>query len=149
MEVFLVSPASPKPLWILGVVCIAISVVVLLLGYVAYSSRHARVELGADHIRLSGDLWGRRIPLSNLQPSSARVVNLASTPELSPARRTMGTGLPGYATGWFRLKSGEKALLYLTQRERVVYLPTTEGYSILLSLEEPERFLESLKRTAT
>lgn len=36
-------------------------------------------------------------------------------------------------------------LIYLTDRRRVLYLPTTEDYSVLLSSEEPERLLEALK----
>ena len=60
----------------------------------------------------------------------------------------MGTAVPGYRSGWFRLANGEKALLYVTARERVVHVPTTEGFCLLLSVSEPERFLEHLKRVA-
>ena len=56
----------------------------------------------------------------------------------------MGTALGGYSAGWFRLRSGEKALLYLTDRRRVVYIPTLDGYSLLLSQGEPRRFLDAL-----
>jgi hypothetical protein len=61
-----------------------------------------------------------------------------------PKRRTFGTGLPGYQAGWFRLESGEKALLYLTDRSRAVYIPTTAGYSVLLSPENPDGLLAAI-----
>ena len=66
-------------------------------------------------------------------------------PGLEPRSRTMGTGMPGYGAGWFRLANGDKALVYLTTPERVVYVPTREGYALLLSVERPEAFLDALR----
>ena len=62
--------------------------------------------------------------------------------------RRMGTGLPGYQAGWFRLRGGEKALLYLTDRSKAVYIPTTNDYSLLLSPADPDGFLETLREQA-
>jgi hypothetical protein len=49
------------------------------------------------------------------------------------------------SAGWFRLRNGKNALLYVTDRRRTVYVPTTKGYSVLLTPQEPERFLARLK----
>jgi hypothetical protein len=144
MEVFPIIPASAKPLWFLGVICALLALILIALAYTAYSSRHARVELGGGSIRLVGDFWGRTIPLQALIPSQARILDLHKGSDLSPKRRTLGTGLPGYASGWFRLRNGEKALVYLTSWSQVVYVPTTAGYSLLLSVREPERFVTAL-----
>ena len=144
MDIFLITSASSKPLWLIAAICILLAAILLSLLYVAYSSRNSRVEIGADHIRLVGDLWGRRIPLGDLRIADARVVDLNSEPQLAPARRTLGTGLPGYAAGWFRMRGGGKALVYLTDRQRVVYLPTTRDFVLLLSVRKPEQFLEAL-----
>jgi hypothetical protein len=57
----------------------------------------------------------------------------------------VGTGLPGYQAGWFRLRNGEKALLDLTDRRRAVYIPTGAGYSLLLSPADPDGFLSRLR----
>jgi hypothetical protein len=54
--------------------------------------------------------------------------------------------LPGYASGWFDLASGESALLYLTDRQRAVYVPTDLGFSLLLSPRDPDAFLAALRR---
>ncbi len=99
-------------------------------------------------MRLVGDLWGRTIPIEVLRLDEARIVDLRAEPQLTPRSRTMGTGLPGFAAGWFRLRSSEKALVYLTDRTRVVYLPTNDTYSILLSSDEPERLLDALRGEA-
>ena len=36
--------------------------------------------------------------------------------------------------------------MYLTDRRRVAYLPTAEGYALLLSVAEPERLIDALTR---
>ena len=146
MEVFSISPASSKPLWFLAIIGIILSFVLAILAYTAYSCRHSRVELESNQLRLVGDFWGRTIPLELIDLSEARILDLDRRSEYSLKRRTLGTGLPGYASGWFRLRNGEKALVYLTRREQVVYLPTSLGYSLLLSVGEPERFIERLQR---
>lgn len=99
-------------------------------------------------MRLRGDLYGRFIPAVALRGDEARIVNLAAERELPPVARTMGTGLPGYRAGWFRLRNGEKALLYVTDGSRAVYVPTNRGYSLLLSPQNPERLVDRLREIA-
>ena len=123
-----------------------LAVIFAALFYTAYASRHSRVEVHSNSLRLVGDFWGRTIPLSRLDLSAARVVDLDNAPELRPRRRTFGTGLPGYASGWFRLHNGEKALLYLSNRHRVVYLPTSAGYALLLSVDDPQSLIDALQQ---
>lgn len=146
MDIFPISPASAKPLWFIFIVCGLLAVVLVALAYTAYSSRNSRVEITSDRIKLVGDFWGREIPLGLLNVSAARILDLTNTSEFMPKRRTLGTGLPGYSSGWFRLQNGEKALVYLTRRRDVVYVPTSDGYSLLLSVEEPAGFIEKLQR---
>lgn len=145
MDVFAISPASPKPLWFLTIICVLIAVVFMALAYTAYSSRNSRVEIGSFGIKLVGDFWGREISFNRLNIPAARILDISGKTEYAPKRRTFGTGLPGYASGWFRLRNGEKALLYLTQRRDVVYVPTLDDYALLLSVDEPERFIASLQ----
>ena len=146
MEIFAISPASSKPLWILTIICALLLVVLIALAYTAYSSRTSRVEVTVNQIAIVGDFWGRKIPLDVLNISAARILDLSKDSEYYPKRRTFGTGVPGYASGWFRLRSGEKALVYLTRHRDVVYVPTSQGYSLLLSVEEPERFVDALRQ---
>lgn len=148
MDIFAITPASAKPLWFLTVICALLLIVLVALAYTAYSSRNSRVEIGQDGIKLVGDFWSREIPFSQLNVSDVRILNLDRNSEYTPKRRTFGTGLPGYSSGWFRLRNGEKALVYLTRRQNVVYLPTYNGYSLLLSVEEPDRFTDRLQHYA-
>ncbi len=145
MEVFSISPASSKPLWFIAIITALLTLVLAMLLYTGYSSQNSRVELGSDRLRLVGDFWGRTIPLELLEVSQAVIVDLDHKSEYSPKRRTFGTGLPGYASGWFRLRNGEKALVYLTRSKKVVYIPTSLNYVLLLSVEKPKRFIEALQ----
>lgn len=148
MQVFPIPPAAGKGVWVLIAVLVILVAAAAMLGWVAWSTKHSRAEVSPQGLRLVGDLWGRTIPLETLRLDEARIVDLRAEPDLVPRRRTMGTGLPGFAAGWFRLRNSEKALIYLTDRTRVVYLPTDEDYSVMLSSEEPERLLDALKGEA-
>ena len=145
-DVFPIAPAQGRVLMILGLFVIALMVAVTLVMILAMRGGTAsRFEMSAEGLRLRGDLYGRLVRWPDVRANEARVIDLGVTYELEPTRRTAGTAVPGYQAGWFRLRNGEKALLYLTDRKRAVYVPTTQGYSLLLSPQEPERFLARLQ----
>lgn len=141
--VFQMTPAPAKTLWILSSLLLLMAVLTVTFGYLAYSARSARFEVSPRGIRLVGDLWGRTIPWQAIEVDAARSLDLRVDSAYRRKRRTMGTGLPGYGAGWFRLRNGEKALAYVTA-PRVAYVPTSDGYSLLLSVEAPEAFLRAL-----
>ena len=151
-EVFHIVPASTRA----GAVLIPLGGVALLvlLGVawaITASIRGARgstFELSPGGLRLRGDLYGRQIPASQLRGGAARVVDIRRDRALQPVMRTMGTAIPGYRSGWFRLANGGKALLYVTDPKEVVYVPTRAGYSLLLSVDRPSEFVERLRGIA-
>lgn len=136
-------------LWITVVLILVISLVGTLVVYKSLSgARSSTFTISPAGLVIRGDLWGRTIPAAQLRGALARVVDLSAETALAPQRRTAGTGLPGYRSGWWRLANGEKALIYVTTTERVVHVPTTDGYSVLLSVTEPERFVAQLREVA-
>lgn len=143
-DVFQLVPASDKTLWVLGGIALLLIGLLCLLGYLAYSSRHVRFEISPEGLTISDRLYGRTISAESLVVEEARRVDLRGVSEYRLRIRTNGVGLPGYRAGWFRLRSGEKALVFVTDLEQVVYVPTREGYSVLLSVVAPEEFLEAL-----
>jgi len=145
MQVFTIAPAGMKPLWVLLPVALILVVVVSVLALSVWGARGARFELSESGLQLRGDLYGRLIPASSLRTDAARRVDLDANPGLRPRWRTLGTGLPGYQSGWFRLANGESALLYLTDRRKAVYVPTAFGYSLLISPDDPDAFVSALR----
>jgi hypothetical protein len=145
MATFPIEPAQSRYLWfIVPITALLIGVIVLLMVTVR-GSRESRFEVSAEGLRLRGDLYGRTIPRARLQLDLARRVDLAAEPDLRPRWKTVGTGLPGYQAGWYRLRGGGKALLYLTDRTKAVYVPTADGYGLLLSPADPDGFLAALR----
>jgi hypothetical protein len=150
MEVFTIAAADTKMLWLIGLIPLGVLLLVgAILGASVNGARNSTFEVSSEGLRIRGDWYGRVIPANHLVPGTARRVDLARSPELTPGRRTLGTGLPGYQAGWFRLRNGDSALLYLTDRSKAVYVQTTEGYGVMLSPSEPDRFLAALNRVAT
>jgi Bacterial PH domain len=141
-EIFEITSSNAR--W--GFVALGLIPVLIGLGLVASGLNTPKLEITDAGLRLSGELYGRFIPSTELKLEQSRLVDLKREPNLEPSLRTFGTGLPGYNAGWFRLRNGEKALLYLTDRTQAVYVPTTAGYSVLVSPKDPVRFLEHLRQ---
>jgi len=143
--VYSIVPAGKAPLWFfVGIVVLLLGVMVLL-GATVVGSRFARFEVSDSALRLRGDVYGRTLPFDHLVADRIRVVSLATESSLRPRSKRVGTSLPGYQAGWFRLDNGEKALLYLTDRSRAVYIPTKDGFSVLLSPHDPEGMVAELR----
>jgi len=148
-KVFPIVPASGKAFWFLGGIAILLLLLICLLGYIGYSSRYSYFELSAEGLRIKGDLYRRTVPLTFIVVEEAKSINLDTYPEYQPKIRTNGTALPGYRSGWFKLRNGEKALMFVTDPNRVVYLPTKDNYSILISVANPEEFLQYLQEISS
>ena len=149
MSVFPIAPAASRYLWfMIPVIALLLGAMVLLVTSVR-GARSSTFEISAEGLRLRGDMYGRLIPRAELRVDLARRVDLTREDGLRPKWRRMGTALPGYQSGWFRLRNGDKALLYLTDRTRAVYVPTTAGYGLLLSPADPDGFLSRLRVVLT
>lgn len=146
MQVFEIAPTGGfRHLWPLLPVVIVLGIAIFIAIALLVPTK---IEVSAAGIRIRNTLYGRFIPAEKLRTEAARVVNLSTSPQLAPARRTNGSGLPGYQAGWFRLRNGEKALVFLTDRQHAIYLPTSEGYSLLVSPKQPDQFVSQLRALA-
>lgn len=139
---FLVAGA---PAIIFGIVAVVLIALLCFLGSFVYASRRVRFEVSPEGLAIRGDLYGRRIPADSLLREQAKAVDLTLEQGCRPVARTNGAGFPGYGSGWFRLGDGNQALIFVTDKRRVVYLPTRAGYIVLLSVAEPAKFLEALR----
>jgi hypothetical protein len=143
-----VYPIIPAPSSATGTILVLFALLLalaIIFGYFAFSIRNIVFVLNESGLRIKKDLYGRMIPKEQLIVRNAKIVNLTEEEELRPRMRTNGLSLPGYQSGWFRLKNGEKALLFLSDRKQALYIPTTKEFSLLISPENPRTFLEDLK----
>lgn len=149
VETFPIIPAHVRSLWYvvpIGILLLTLVGVCVLLAKSFTAAHNAQFDVSSEGLRLRGDLYGRLIPTAQLRVADARPVDLTTDHALAPAVRTMGTAVPGYRAGWFRLRDGERALLYVTDQHHVAYVPTTAGYSVLVSVADPAAFIASLQR---
>ena len=147
-EIFTIVPAPARALVAVAVFGLMMLALVGMFGYIAYSIRAARFEVSEQGLRIRGAFYGRAVPMDRIVIEEARALDLSSEPGLWPTMRTNGIGLPGYSSGWFRLSSGGRALLFVTDRSRVVYIPTRDDYALMLSVDRPHDFVASLRRAA-
>lgn len=146
-ETFPMVPATSRGLIVVIPVAVVLAIVAGVLIYALYSPRHVRFDVSPGQLRIRGDIYGRTIPLSELDLAQARVVDLTADENPHPMARTNGTGLPGYKAGWFRLADGFKGLLFVTNRKKVVAVPDRKGWLLLLSVQDPNRFLGALRHS--
>lgn len=147
-ETFPIIPATGKMFAGLIPLALILFFVAGVIFYLFYAPRHVRFEVSPGQLRIRGDIYGRTIPLAELELGAARTVSLNDESELRPSRRSNGTRLPGYSAGWFRLTNGSKALLFVTDRQHVIVVPNTQGWLLLMSVADSTRFLEALQQAA-
>ncbi len=145
-RVFGIIPGSSGAILFIVGVSVILLLIIGFLAFIGYSSKNVRFEVNDEGLRISRSIYGRFIPRAEIAADGVRVIDLRVDAEYYPKRRTNGAGLPGYAEGWFKLKNDEKALLFLTDRSSVVYIPTLKDYSVLLSVREGEEFSDLIRQ---
>jgi hypothetical protein len=144
-RIFGIIPASPAPYIVIWVISLILLAIIGMFIYVGYSSRHVNFTVNDQGLCIGPGFYGRFIPAEDIDKEGVKVVNLDVDSDYQPRWRTNGAGLPGYSAGWFKLANKEKALVFLTDRSRVVYIPTNKEYSVLLSVREAEELADVIK----
>lgn len=142
---FQIATGSNGPFVLVAIVGVVLIGALVFITYSAMGSRRARFEVSPDGLVISGDPFGRRIPAGVIDARGVRPLDLGQEGSLAPRRRTWGSGFPGYLAGWFRLRNGRKALLFVTDRSRLVYVPTTGTFDVMLSVSDPGAFVRRAK----
>jgi hypothetical protein len=133
-------------IWVFSVIIFLILVGVIAMYFMfSYQAKNARFTVSDQGLSIGPGLYGRFIPKEQIDTAGVREVNLNVKQAYQPRWRTNGASLPGFAAGWFKLENKEKALLFVTDRSRVVYIPTTANYAVMLSVREAGEFVELLQ----
>ncbi len=144
---FDLTPAPTLTLLTLGLIAILLVAFGLMFVWSAWGASHSSINITNDSLTVRIPLYGRVVAIANVSPERARVLSFEESQEVKSATRTNGIGLPGYAAGWFKLPNGSRALMSITQG-RVLFIPTTEGYSLWLSVVDPDAALTQLRSAA-
>ncbi|MBS0485843.1 MAG: hypothetical protein JSS13_00745 [Proteobacteria bacterium] len=126
---------------------IVVGALVLLLLGLLLLMRKAGVRVDQGALVIGTSVGTKRIPIVNLRAHGLHLVNFSTHPELRPIIKLWGTGLPGFAGGWFKLRNGDKAVCLLLDRERISCLHSdADNLTLLLSLAEPAKLQAMLER---
>ncbi|MCL1143489.1 PH domain-containing protein [Shewanella gaetbuli] len=109
-----------------------------------YQSYNSQIHWDEQTIVFDVPLYGQSLSSEDIFLQQAYLADLNQQTELQPKWRSNGIGLPGYSLGWFKLNNGDKALLSVTEQQQVIVIPTNQGYSIMVSVEQPQNALEKL-----
>ncbi|MFC1942855.1 PH domain-containing protein [Chloroflexota bacterium] len=144
-KIYGIIPAASGPMIFIVAIVLVLILVIGLLSFIGYSSKNVRFEINDEGLKISRSIYGRLIPRDQIVASEVKVIDLSADLEYKPKHKTNGAGLPGYSEGWFKLNNNEKALLFVTDRSSVVYIPTNKNFSVLLSVKEAGEFARSIK----
>lgn len=136
-DVFVVEP--PPVMW--AIIAILIVIIVLLALVLASP---VFIAVAPDHISITG------LPLCHMvvnrsDVESVQLISLNGS-TYSPKLRLLGTSIPGWHVGWFKLADGSKAFLVAAREDKAVLLRKRGGEYIILAPRDIEHLADSLKR---
>ena len=102
------------------------------------------VKVSGHALTVGGGLYSLTLPMGRLHLADVKIVS-RTDPALAMRLRTNGIGMPGLRLGWFTQRSGHRAFLAVSDRDRVVVIPTALGYDVLISPQDPDALLEALR----
>lgn len=128
----------------LGIVVLAIAATpISYFGVAGFSNN---VEISSEGLTLNVPIYGRTIPLNEINLKEIRILDGSVSTEYSFSYRTNGIGLPNYNIGWF--KSSKYTILAADTGSSHVIIPTANDYILIVSLKDPEGFIQTAKKYA-
>lgn len=122
----------------------------LLIGMaIGKQMRSHRLVLRTGDVGLVTGAHRQLLSYPELALDRARVLDLDEHLEFKPRLKTNGMFLPGFQTGWYRLRDGSRALVARAGGKRVLWIPTTRDFALLLQPQQPPReLLQKLREAA-
>ena len=117
-------------------------------GIVLLMRRH-RLRMDAGGLELATTFYTRRLRWEQLRLGAARVVDIDERTELKPMLKSNGVAMPGFHSGWFRSRGFDRLLVASAGGKRLLWVPTHEGYALLLQPRKPAAALERMRELAS
>jgi uncharacterized protein YneF (UPF0154 family) len=126
------------------ILIIVLLVVIGLMIGIIFTIKNTNISIKDREIRINSFIYGRKISIEDVLVNEVQTINLKQNDEYNISVRTNGIGLPNFSSGWMKLKNGKKALVYLTNRENVLLIPT-KNFEVLFSMERTNEFIDKIK----
>jgi Bacterial PH domain len=128
-------------LWLFTFLMVAIAA---LFSWFIVGQQHSALVISPQGLALKAPLYGRTIPLPEIQVDQIELITLDRQSPYRLTWRTNGLSVPGYQLGWFRTKARGTVLAAITG-DQVMAIPTTKGYTLLVSMQDPQQVLTQLR----
>ena len=125
------------------VLSVAIAFVLVLLIAIMLSIKNINISVKDREIIIDSLLYKRKIPIENVLIDEMKRINLKQNTEYNISYKRGGISLPNLHVGRMRLKNGAKALVYVTNKENVLLMPTKD-FIVLFSMEKIEEFINKI-----
>jgi hypothetical protein len=132
---------AQMPIWLL-LVLLFIGPLVILISMQGIMS--PTVVLNSEFISIKVSFIKKKWAINTLLRDQVRLINLDKETAFKPKWKLFGAAMPGLRSGYFRLSNKQNAHIYLTDFQKVVYIPTQKG-PLLLSLKRPKEFMDYLQ----
>ena len=125
----------------IGIVAMAVVAFALL-----YSPGPPSYTLTSESLTINDRFYPVTLNAASVDVEHIRVIEFGVDTEWQPTERTNGFGNPHYASGWFRVASGQTVRMYRAGSTRLVLLPPkSDGAAVLLETREPEKFVVEVR----
>ncbi len=132
--------------WIIGLMAIVAGAILVGLLRLLRGARPLECEIKDGALLLRhGHCCQHRVQLTDLNLSHAAITDLSFDPGNQPRKRLAEPGCPRRDSGWFQLRNGTRAIVFLGDPKNMVRIPTHSGYTLLLSVPEPSQLLDRLR----
>jgi hypothetical protein len=132
------------PIIMIIFVFIVMLVITWLMVGTIFTTKNTSISIKDGEVIINSFLYGRKILINNILTNEIKTINLKQDEEYRISAKTNGISLPNYKSGWMRLKNGKRALVFLTNEEKVLLMPTKD-FIILFSMEKAEEFINKIK----
>ena len=124
---------------------ILLFVFIACIGLIFFTKKPS-VNINNGLLTIKSLFFRKTISIDDINVDGVRQLNLINDNDYNIRIRTFGIGLPNYYVGWMKLKNGNKAFVYLKDKQNVVLIPTKK-YDILVSSDDYVGIKETLKKT--
>src|SRR5690606_24030480 len=103
-----------------------------------------RIVVADGNLVAGGMFYKIRMPLAQIDARNVRLL-----PADDPFRlrwRTNGLGWPGLSLGWFTTNGSKRVFAAITGKTYRVYIPTSGGFDIVLTPEDPDALIAAIER---
>jgi hypothetical protein len=140
-------PRRRSPATWIGMGVVAVAVAAVAFGFL-YAPGPPAYTLTPGALEIHDRFYPVTIGAAGVDVARIRIVDIATDTAWRPTARTNGFANSHYRSGWFRVANGQKVRLYRASGTRLVLLPPRgAGEPVLLEVDDPEMFVEDVRRT--